>query len=136
MLNGRNPDTSKILELIHLDKYDIERFRDCGLNKEKKFIWVLTRTGGPNRVAFPNNNIILNPYYTNNHDESFDNTFAIYYFEIPLEADISLFQHSDIPNLKWLLDRNIEEIESVNVDNETKEFMEMFGLPPRRAFGK
>lgn len=93
ILHNKNPHTKEILELLKLSESDIERFRDCGVNKNENFIWILARTGGGNRKDFPNKNLTDNYYYRRNHDEKTDYTYAIYYFDISKGAELSLFRH-------------------------------------------
>jgi len=84
-LFGMNPNTDIILALIGLKRSDIERFRDVSINYEENEIRILTRTGGNNRKNYPNTILIKNPYYLRNKDDSFDSTYAYYYFRIPDE---------------------------------------------------
>lgn len=83
MLFGMNPDTDKILSVLSLDKDEIERFRDCGVNEAKGQIWIYTRTGGGNREDYPNEILTSHPNYLYDEDDDFDSTYATYYFSIP-----------------------------------------------------
>jgi hypothetical protein len=79
----RNPYTKEILAALGLEEEQIERYRDCGVNWFDKHIWVYTRTGGQNRQAYPNTALTTNKYYQRNEDDSYDRTYAVFYFEIP-----------------------------------------------------
>lgn len=81
MLFGQNPSTEQILSLLNLKKEDIERFRDCGIDGDG--IYIFTRTGGGNRESYPNEILTSHPLYKYDFDDSFDNTYAYYYFESP-----------------------------------------------------
>lgn len=84
LLFGANPFTKMILTLIDLDYKEIERFRDCGLEEDR--IWIYTRTGGANREGYPNKILTKNPNYFGDRDDNFDDTYAMYEFSIPEDA--------------------------------------------------
>ena len=72
---------AEILNLIGLTESDVNRYRGC--NKIKNRIVVYARTGGNNREDYPNDRLTNNPYYLYDEDDSFDSTYANYYFRIP-----------------------------------------------------
>ena len=87
---GKNAHTKLILSLLGLRESDIERFRDCSIDIENKQITILARTGGGNREGYPNETLTSHPCYIHDHDDEFDCTYAMYYFEFPedLSEDI------------------------------------------------
>lgn len=91
LLFGQNPNTNIVLALIGLKECDIERFRDCGFDDDKIFVY--TRTGGGNREDYPNEALTTNPNYLSDQDDDFDNTYATFNFKFPDEIaeDIKLF---------------------------------------------
>lgn len=96
MIFGRNPHSELILALIGLKKNDIERYRDCSINFDDEQIWVYTRTGGGNREDYPNELLTKSPYYLRDHDDSFDTTYANYYFKFPDEIKQDIHNLRDI----------------------------------------
>lgn len=80
MLFGLNPSTEQILGALNLKKNDIERFRDCHIEEDR--ICIFTRTGGGNRDMFPNETLTSHPLYLFDRDDSFDSTYAHYYFSL------------------------------------------------------
>jgi len=85
LLFGKNPKSDFILALIGLKECDVERFRDSWLDLGEEKIVVLTRTGGGNRAGYPNELLKKNKYYLYDKDDSFDCTYAYFYFKIPEE---------------------------------------------------
>ena len=83
MIFGKNQRTKEILATLGLDELDIERFRDCHVDKEDGKIVILTRTGGGNREYYPNKRLIEHPNYLYDEDDEYDSTYAYYYFSIP-----------------------------------------------------
>ena len=83
MLFGKNPLSTVLLAVIGLKECDVERFRDCYLNKELKEIQIYTRTGGGNRNDYKNLSLVRNQYYKTDEDDDFDSTYATYHFSIP-----------------------------------------------------
>lgn len=83
MLFGKTPGTAEILAMIGLTELDVERYRDCWIDEEEERIVVMTRTGGWNRETWPNAKLTSSPYYIDDHDDVFDETFAYYEFVIP-----------------------------------------------------
>jgi len=98
MLFGMNPNTDIILAFIGLKRCDIERYRDCRVELNNKRIWVYTRTGGYNREEYPNKLLTSNPYYLFDRDDSFDDTYAIYYFKFPEEIEQDILDFYDMRN--------------------------------------
>lgn len=72
---------TEILSLIGLKESDINRYRGCDIDDD--MIVVYARTGGNNREYYLNDDLTNNPYYLYDEDDSYDNTYANYYFEIP-----------------------------------------------------
>ena len=87
MLFGMNPEASDILGLIGINVGDVERFRDCFIADGQ--IQVYTRTGGGNRESYPNKVLTSNQYYIYDEDDTYDCTYATYYFKIPENAAVA-----------------------------------------------
>lgn len=83
LINGMNPSTDEILSLIGLKRDEIQRFRDVRIDADAKKIVILTRTGGGNRDDYPNEVLTSNEHYIEDHDASFDSTYAIFVFNLP-----------------------------------------------------
>lgn len=109
MLFGVNPNTDLVLALIELKRFDIERFRDCGVDFDDEQIWVYTRTGGRNREDFPNDKIVSNPHYIYDEDDDFDPTYATYYFRFPdeIREDIHALQDIEKNGISAALIRHV-----------------------------
>jgi len=93
---GKNPNSDLILKMIGLSQSIVPRFRDCTITDGE--IQIVTRTGGSNRLTqeefddglepedgTENSNLTSNKYYLRDADDSFDNTYASFYFSIPKE---------------------------------------------------
>ncbi len=110
MLFGVNPAAQVILAILGLKPTDIPRFRDCYVENDETAgyrICVHTRTGGGNRDyyedeatcrdSYPeyfeagkeapagpwNAGLRANPHYISDADDSFDSTYANFYFRLP-----------------------------------------------------
>jgi hypothetical protein len=90
MIHGVKPSTFLILPVLgkHPEKYP--RFRDCFIGDQEKpetegKIIIYTRTGGGNRPDYEEENEAMRqmPGFIMDYDDSFDNTFAHWVFEIP-----------------------------------------------------
>ncbi|MFW6016640.1 MAG: hypothetical protein ACOCRK_09390 [bacterium] len=92
---GKNINTDVIMALIGLKECDVQRFRNCGIDYDNEEIYVYTRTGGGNRSDYPNKALTNNSYYKYDKDDSFDCTYATYYFRFPeeIKADINKLQN-------------------------------------------
>lgn len=110
LMNGYQPAVFFMLPMLideHPDKV-IPRFRDCfigrmtraedvdeyGIPKRKlnddEVISIFTRTGGDNRDTHIIENLELKmiPGYIENYDDSFDDTFALWVYEVPKEFKV------------------------------------------------
>jgi hypothetical protein len=85
VLFGVNILAHRLLELLKLDHRDIPRFRDCYL--QGGHIVVYTRTGGGNREDYLTEVGVLtsHPLYVRDEDDSYDETYASYFFKYPEE---------------------------------------------------
>lgn len=86
---------AEILNLIGLDEGDINRYRGCDIYDDE--IVVYARTGGGNRAYYPNHELIKNPYYLYDEDDSWDNTYANYHFAIPDKMEDTIEVEKEIP---------------------------------------
>jgi hypothetical protein len=91
LLFGKNKNSVIVLSLLGLKECDVERFRDCDMNKEG--IHIYTRTGGGNRSGYPNKMLTNHKNYKYDEDDNFDCTYATYYFDYPeeIKEDCLLF---------------------------------------------
>lgn len=82
LVNGVNPATFLFLPMLgkHPDEYP--RFRDCGITKDNNIV-ILTRTGGPNRGSYGEEEITKSPYFLKTYDADWDNTYGYYEFKVP-----------------------------------------------------
>lgn len=121
LLFGVNPLSNIILELLELKQENIERFRDCGIEEDK--IWIYTRTGGNNKQYYPNKILTSHENYLNEIDDSFDSTYAMYEFSIPVnkKENVNIIKELiETANFTWKkpdwvkkfkeLEMNIEEL--------------------------
>jgi len=125
MLFGVNKNAKEICELLSIEMGEIQRFRDCGIDFEKKTIWIYTRTGSKYNNVYPNRVLTINSCFINSIDEETDKTYALYYFEFPkLITQVQKLQKlkklmngqsNKIPNWKEYFD-NFQE----NFDNNKK----------------
>lgn len=110
MVNGVNGIALVLLEIINMNYDDIPRFRDCFLKEHGKNLYVVihTRTGGGNREEYERENEELrkNPNFNFDEDNSFDSTYADFYYNIPSNFKDGLkIIHKEYPSLppeeKW-----------------------------------
>lgn len=98
MIHGVNPSVFFVLPMLgkHPDEYP--RFRDCFLSDEAHpeydgKILVYTRVGGANRgQGCGEEELCLHPNFVATYDDSFDNTYGVYVFNVPerWKADYAL----------------------------------------------
>jgi hypothetical protein len=86
MVFGVNQLAGPLLAMIQLDHRNVPRFRDCFLNKDGTEIIVYTRTGGGNREEYAEQNAEMTRRagYLRDEDDSYDSTYAIFYFAVPV----------------------------------------------------
>ncbi len=81
-----------LLKTIGLYYWNVPRFRGCYYDDDNeeygKVIVVRCRAGGNNRVDYDDGISYLksNKYYLDDCDDSFDNTYAEFYFKLPEET--------------------------------------------------
>src|SRR5678809_1375157 len=80
LVHGENGLASVLLIALGLTRETIPRYRDCWW--DGKFICVHTRTGGGNREAYEEQNDQLRHVdgFSHDEDDSFDCTYATFYF--------------------------------------------------------
>lgn len=83
---GVNPLAEILLHLLGVDYKTVQRFRDCFLNEAGTEIVIYTRTGGNNRADFDNSALRKLPGFIAEEDDAFDNTYALFRFEVPVKA--------------------------------------------------
>lgn len=92
MLFGVNPFADSLLKIIGVNRENVTRFRDCVLRDADgdfhKQIVIHTRTGGPHRKTFEHGNDMLRmiPGYVRDADDTFDYTYANFFYEVPIPA--------------------------------------------------
>lgn len=102
LMHGFNQNAGAALKMANLDYVRIPRFRDAYIN-EKGLITVLTRTGGNNREDYYQENGWLSSHdnYVTDHDDSFDNTYALWYFKpLPEYEDLAKAVGAKEPDLR------------------------------------
>jgi len=105
MLNGFNPSTEQILNVLNLTRNSFGRYRDVYI--KDGYIVVHTRCGGGNREDYEwvFDDAAEHPWYSHNEDQEFDSTYADIFFKIP-ETDearsiIGLLDQGSPPADKW-----------------------------------
>lgn len=114
MIHGFNPITPIILTVLKKTSSEFPRFRDAYI--KDKYMIVLTRTGGGNRESYKNENdeITKHPLYVKNHDDSYDSTYALWYFNLPEDFPIDkeiLEKHND-PGIQQKFEKFIEKLKN------------------------
>ena len=101
MLFGMNPDTDKLMSLLGKSTTDFGRFRNCWL--EDGFIVVHTRCGGGNREDYSEvfDEMSQHPWYSHDHDQDFDCTYADIYFKVPEDVDLEGIDKGENPEKQW-----------------------------------
>ena len=87
MLFKENEKADKLLNMLDLDRESFGRYRDIYLNADGSKIIVYTRCGGGNREYYDwvFKNMKNHPNYISDYDDSFDETYCYFDFEVPLE---------------------------------------------------
>ena len=91
----KNVDSKQILEAIGIKEEDIPRLRGVGIDDGK--IIIHTRTGGGNRDDYEkeNNALAKNKYYLSDEDDSYDCTYANFWYKIPEKLTEELLKLED-----------------------------------------
>ena len=105
MLQGTNLSTFFILPMLgekHPDAYP--RYRDCfvGEKNGQPVIQVYTRVGGSNRGCdYGEQELYKHPNYIGTEDDSFDCTYASYWFSVPdrFKVDFDLILAGKLPEI-------------------------------------
>lgn len=90
-LFGYHPAAPLLMTMLKLHPKDVGRFRDCYLRRVEGTgelqIAVYTRNGGGNREEYESVTEALqkHPAYVSDADDSFDSTYATYFFKVPEE---------------------------------------------------
>jgi hypothetical protein len=125
MVFGFNDKSSFLLDILGLKAEDLPRFRDCFYDNEKNLIILHTRTGGGNREYYEleHEKLSEHPMYINDCDDSYDCTYANFYFKVPdehVENIKKLFSDETTiePGQKWKnlfneMDKNLNK-EKIN----------------------
>lgn len=84
MINGFNPACLFILPMLGRKQDEYPRFRDCFVEDKEGKIAIFTRVGGNNRgCGYGEDELYKDPNYVTTYDDSFDNTYATYVFNVP-----------------------------------------------------
>lgn len=91
-LNGVDDNAARLLQMLNISSRSVPRFRDCYV--KDGYICILTRTGGGNRDAYADENLTLccHAKHFRNSDCAFDNTYAEFFFTVPLEHEDEVAQ--------------------------------------------
>ena len=70
-----------MLNLLSLQEGHFGRFRDIFIDKDRNIV-VYTRIGGPNKESYQYiyDELKNHPLYINSRDDSFDSTYALFFF--------------------------------------------------------
>ena len=89
LLHGTQPTAGVALAMLGIDPGNVPRFRDAyfTFHEDKPVVVIFTRTGGPNREDYAAGIDALTelPGYIFDEDDSFDCTYASFYFSVPAE---------------------------------------------------
>jgi hypothetical protein len=104
MVNGENPSSAQLLQLLGMPSSEFGRFRDVYV--EDNFIVVHTRCGGGNREAYTDmfDRVSSHTWYSHDADSDFDSTYADIYFLIPddeVQSVVGLLDKGTSPEEKW-----------------------------------
>ena len=110
-LFGTNPYAAAIIWALDLTPADCGRFRDCFVTNDE--IAIYTRNGGGNRDTQGEaiRRMQQHPNYLRDKDDSYDNTYATFYFSFPedLREELKALDQGDFdPSARWV--DKIEEI--------------------------
>ena len=85
VLFGVNKFSHGLLGALNVEVERIPRFRDCFLNEAGTAITIYTRAGGGNRPSYIDEIAYMRsiPGYVEDHDDSFDATYALFTYSIP-----------------------------------------------------
>lgn len=79
---GFNPACLLIMPMLGRKQKEYPRFRDCFVEEGK--IAIYTRVGGNNRgCGYGEEELYKDPNFVKTYDDSFDNTYATYVFNVP-----------------------------------------------------
>jgi hypothetical protein len=92
MVAGYNKLAPMVLHALNLEHGQIPRFRDAYLDIDepaRPTLVILTRTGGGNRSGYVEENKTLSGLagFISDHDDTFDETFAHWRFQVPPNVD-------------------------------------------------
>lgn len=104
---GNDPNAELFLHMVGLTNFGkIPRFRDAFVHKE--YIVIYTRTGGANRADYEEGIEYLrsSPQFSHDEDDSFDNTYALFYYTIPPAFKEGFDKnkaalHRELPAVRW-----------------------------------
>jgi len=106
MVFGLHPFAPGLMNLIlGIDIKMVPRFRDCypvQYKKEALKIEMVTRAGGGNMAEYADEIEALekHPHYVGSQDDSFDSTYRVFWFDVPLEEE-----NDKIAEFKGLLEK-------------------------------
>jgi hypothetical protein len=89
IMQGYNPMAWLVLKMLNLDRLDdIPRFRDAWISPQEELV-IYTRSGGGNRNFYNQANYEMTfvPGYIRDEDDSFDTTYALFYYKPPVEYE-------------------------------------------------
>ena len=136
MIHGVNPLASVLLTILDIEYNDIPRFRDCYFDGEN--IVIYTRTGGGNREYYEslesrlecdyevdmggpfNEDLLEIQGYLRDEDDSYDCTYASFYYEVPekfkyLLGKLKSMAMKETQEERW--ENAIERIKTANADD-------------------
>lgn len=84
VLFGQSEHAPALLLALGIEADAVPRYRDCYINKEKHIV-IYTRVGGGNRDDYEEEIKFLRslPGFLFDEDDSFDNTYALFHYEVP-----------------------------------------------------
>ena len=117
-LFGVNSMAKLALYMAGFEIKDIERFRDAIIIDEDgtHYVEILTRTGGPNKNAYPNKKLMYSKQLVKCYDDSYDSTYQHYifrvhdYFELNLDWEkVMTEQNRNSLNLKDMFEKEMQD---------------------------
>lgn len=107
VLFGSDPNAELFLHMVGATNFGkIPRFRDAFVHRD--YIVIYTRTGGGNRPDYEEGIEYLRslPTFSHDEDDSFDSTYALFYYTIPPALKEGFDQnkaalHRELPSTRW-----------------------------------
>jgi hypothetical protein len=93
VVHGRNPNAAVLHQMLQqVQPFDAGRLRDAWVEKQSDVVVIRlhTRNGGGNRGDYQDaiTSMIEHPWFAYDEDLEYDNTYADFYFVVPVDNEI------------------------------------------------